>query len=94
MKTTAEITETLTRADVEIIRSVYEEDHDGYGDKAGDVYWYVAKEGLGVTDPYGKRWIAQEDALVIAVETLREQGESIPETVERYADEIVALNTK
>ena len=76
MKITAEMKKILNKADVEISRDVYEEDND-YGDKAGDVSWPVWMNGRSISDPCGKRWIAQEEAMTLASTTLRNRGEAI-----------------
>lgn len=84
MRTTPEIKETLERAGVEIYREVYEEDSD-YGEKAGDVYWRIVRDD-DCTDPITRRFIAQVQALMLAVDTLRNRNESIPANIERWRD--------
>jgi hypothetical protein len=97
MRTTPEIKETLERAGVEIHREVYEEASD-YGEKARDVYWRIVRDDdygeLQYTGLITKRFIAQREALMWAVELLRSRNESIPTSIEQWADAMLMENNE
>ena len=92
VKITAEIKKTLSKADVEIFRNVYEEDND-YGDKAGDIFWTVAVHGRA-EDLYYRKWAAQEDAVMMAVDILRNKGIAVSPAVAQLADSIASWRRK
>jgi len=92
VKITAEIKKTLSKADVEIFRNVYEEDND-YGDKAGDIFWTVPVNGRA-ENYYYRKWAAQEDAVMMAVDILRNKGIAVFPAVAQLADSIESWRRK
>jgi hypothetical protein len=92
MKITAEIKKTLSNAGVEIFRNVHEEDND-YGDKAGDIFWTVPVNGRA-ENYYYRKWAAQEDAVMMAVDILRNKGIAVFPAVAQLADSIESWRRK